>query len=264
MLKKLEEEVGAELVHRTGKGVELTEAGRVFLEHAEDALRRADAGVQAVRELVGLERGSIRVGGGATVTTYLLPPVVSAVRRAHPGLRFSVREAGSSAVAAGVASGELDLGVVTLPLSRGDSVGLVSRRWVEDELRLIAPGGRHAPASLKGAKDSFRWKDLHGVPLVAFEAGTVVREMIDRAARTAGVELTVVMELRSIESIKRMVSAGIGVGFVSRFSLGPGEGLTCRDGRLSRELAIVRRGDRMPSAAVAAFERAMVGTHGAH
>src|SRR6185369_13710000 len=95
MLKKLEGEVGAELLHRTGRGVELTEAGRVFLQHAEDALRRADAGVQAVRELVGLERGSIRVGGGATATTYLLPPVVSAVRRKHPGLRFYLREAGS-------------------------------------------------------------------------------------------------------------------------------------------------------------------------
>src|SRR5689334_13904569 len=84
MLKKLEAEVGAPLLNRTGRGVELTEAGRVFLTHAEDALRRADSGIQAVRQLMGLEAGSIRVGGGATATSYLLPPVVSALRRKHP------------------------------------------------------------------------------------------------------------------------------------------------------------------------------------
>jgi DNA-binding transcriptional LysR family regulator len=74
----------------------------------------------------------------------------------------------------------------------------------------------------------------------------------------AGVSLTTVMELRSIESIKRMVAAGIGVGFVSRFALGAGEGLVCKQGRLARELAIVRRRDRVPSPAVAAFERGLV------
>jgi DNA-binding transcriptional LysR family regulator len=257
MLKKLEAEVGAPLLDRTGRGVELTDAGRVFLEHAEDAVRRADAGVRAVREMVGLERGSIRVGGGATATTYLLPPAVSAVRKKHPGLRFYVREAGSAAVAAAVASGELDLGVVTLPMARSETADLLTLPLVDDELRLIAPPGSVRGGSSGGG--TFAWKDLAGVPVVAFEAGTAVRELIDGASRSAGVTLNVVMELRSIESIKRMVEAGIGVGFVSRFSLAEGQGRTCRDGRLARKLAIVRRRDRVPSAAAAAFERALAG-----
>ncbi|MBL8756933.1 MAG: hypothetical protein JNK35_00720, partial [Phycisphaerae bacterium] len=94
-----------------------------------------------------------------------------------------------------------------------------------------------------------------GEPVVAFEAGTAVRAVIDEASHAAGVTLNVAMELRSIESIKRMVAAGIGVGFVSRFALAEGEGLACRDGKLSRRLALVRRRDRVPSPAVAAFER---------
>ncbi|MFM9957745.1 MAG: LysR family transcriptional regulator [Phycisphaerales bacterium] len=249
MLKKLEAEVGADLLHRTGRGVELTEAGRVFLLHAEDAVRRADAGLAAVRQLIGLETGSIRVGGGATATTYLLPPVVSAVRRAHPGLRFYLREAGSNAVAAAVRSGELDMGIVTLPLAAVDAPDLIVIPLVEDEFRLIVPA-RHR---LAGAA-SFRWKDLAGESVVAFEAGAAVREMIDSASAAAGVTLNVVMELRSIESIKQMVRAGIGVGFVSRFALDEGEGLKCRDGRLARGLALVRRRDRLPSPAGAVFE----------
>ncbi|HYE63626.1 MAG TPA: LysR substrate-binding domain-containing protein [Phycisphaerales bacterium] len=251
-LRKLEAEVGAELLHRTGRGVELTEAGRVFLAAAEDTVRRAEGAVRAVREVVGLERGSIRVGGGATATTYLLPRVVSAVRAAHPGLRFYVREAGSRAVATAVLAGELDLGIVTLPLEQAVARELVVVPLVEDELRLIVPA-KHALAG----KRQFKWQDLAGEGVVAFEAGTAVREMIDRASAAAGVSLNVVMELRSIESIKQMVAAGIGVGFVSRFGLREGEGLTCRDERLARRLAIVRRADRAASAAVAAFERAV-------
>jgi DNA-binding transcriptional LysR family regulator len=260
MLKKLEAEVGAPLLDRTGRGVELTEAGRVFLVHAEDALRRAEAGVQAVRQLQGLEHGSIRVGGGATVVTYLLPPVVRRLRSEHPGLRFYVRETGSAAVAAAVASGELDLGVVTLPLPRALVAEVLATPIVEDELRLIVPpDGSRLPRA--GTTAPFRWKDLAGVPVVAFEAGTAVRELVDAAARKAGVSLEVVMEVRSIESIKGMVAAGIGVGFVSRFALRPEEGLgpgaPSKESRLSRTLALVRRLDRTPSAAVRAFERAM-------
>ena len=66
MLRRVEDELGVELFHRTARGVEPTEAGRAFLEHAAEAVRAADRGAEAVRALAGLEAGSIRVGGGAT------------------------------------------------------------------------------------------------------------------------------------------------------------------------------------------------------
>jgi len=250
MLRKLEAELGTDLMDRTPRGVELTAAGRVFLDHAIDAVRRADQGVKAVREVVGLETGSIRIGGGATATAYLLPRVVSTVRKAHPGLRFFIREAGSTQVAAAVISGELDLGIVTLPLSKQAQADLMVIPLVTDELRLVLP-----PRHRLGDRKQFRWRDLEDEPLVAFEAGTAVRNVIDQAAAAAGITLRVVMELRSIESIKQMVAAGIGIGFVSRFAIAEGSGLTCSQRGLARELAIVRRVDRLPSPAAAAFER---------
>jgi DNA-binding transcriptional LysR family regulator len=259
MVRKLEIEVGADLLTRSGRGIDLTEAGRVFLVHAEDAVRRAEAAVTAVREVMGLERGSIRIGGGATATSYLLPRVVSAVRKGHPGLRFYVREAGSSAVAAAVSSGELDVGIVTLPLKGPETDDLLRIPLVEDELRLIRPverGGKTRRSTRTAGM--FTWAEIATEPIVAFEAGTAVRELLDRAAAAAGVSLNVVMELRSIESIKQMVAAGIGVGFVSRFALKEGEGLACRDGKLSRALAIVRPRGRTPSPAVAEFERVLL------
>jgi DNA-binding transcriptional LysR family regulator len=254
VVRKLEKEVGTELLHRTGKGVELTEAGKVLLFHAEEALRRVEAGVQSVRQLLGLETGLIRIGGGATATSYLLPPVVSEVRRSHPGLRFYVREAGSAATAAAVLSGELDVGIVTIPVpgGTGGKQDLLVIPFEDDELRLIVP-----PKHSLAGKRSFRWQDLAGEAMVGFEAGSAVRAVIDQSSAAAGVMLNVVMELRSIESIKQMVAAGIGVGFVSRFALGAGEGLTCRETKLTRKLAIIRRGDRLPSPAAAEFERVL-------
>ena len=255
MLRKLEEEVGAELFHRTGRGVELTDAGRAFLHHAEESVRQADEGKASVRRLMGLESGSIRLGGGATAITYLVPRTVSRFRREHPGVRFYLREAGSGSVAQSVLAGELDLGIVTLPLTGFGADELHETPWAEDELRLIVP-----PRSELASRKSFRWADLNGESVVGFEAGSAVRDVIDLAARAAGVSLNVVMELRSIESIKQMVGAGIGLGFVSKFALREGEGLACRDGRLVRRLAVVRRSDRLPSAAVREFERLLVQT----
>lgn len=256
-VRKIEDELGVPVFDRTGRGVELTEAGRVFVGHAQGALRDVEAGRRAVRALAGLETGTIRVGGGATAMGYLLPPAVRAVRREHPGLRFYVREAGSEAIAGAILTGELDLGIVTVPVTHPGSGDLMSVRTIGDELRLITPAG-HA----LGGKKSFRWSDLAGEPVVGFEAGSAVRDVIDAAAGAHGVTLDVVMEVRSIQSIEQMVRAGIGVGFVSRFALGEGAfggGLTCRDGKVTRELAVVRRRDRTPSPAAAAFERALLG-----
>jgi LysR family cyn operon transcriptional activator len=257
VVKKLETELGAELFHRTGRGVQLTDAGRIFLGFADEAILAAEAGKKSVRELMGLERGSVRVGGGATAIMHVIPPAISAIHRDHPGIRFYIREAGSAAVTQAVLSGELDLGIVTLPVRAEDEGRLIAKRLIDDELRLIVPPGHRL-----AGKRTFDWADLSREPrdeVIGFEAGSAVRDVIDSAARAAGVTLAIVMELRSIASIQGMVAAGVGVGFVSRFALGKGEGLACRSGALTRTLALIRRSDRVPSAAAAAFEKRLVG-----
>ncbi len=254
-LARLEEQVGTALFHRTPKGMELTEAGRVFHHHVEQAHSWLDDGISAVAALQGLHRGAMSVGGGATATTYLLPPVLSAFHDHHPANRLHIREQGSRAVVEGVLGGDLDLGVVTLPIdpevSRGPQARITVLPWVDDELLMVVPAG-HA---LYG-QATFRWGALHGMPLVMFEAGTAVRRLIDRALSEAEVAPQIVMELRSIESIKQMVAQGIGAAFVSRFALpDPDAGLrpAGRQRPLSRKLAVIHRSDRPLGPAAAAF-----------
>jgi len=255
-LRKLEAELGADLMHRTSKGVVLTEAGEAFLQHAEAALAQADAGVEAVRELAGLRRGVIRVGGGATAVGYLLPEPIRDFRAAHPDIQLYLREAASREVARAVRRGELDLGIVTLPLDADDASELMIVGERDDELRLATPPG-HRLAS----RESFRWADLEGEPIIGFEAGSSIRRVIDTAAADAGVTLNVVMELRAIDIMIRMVSVGVGLAIVSDLALespagerSPVRALRSPDGRLVRRLALIRRSDFTPSSAVAAFE----------
>lgn len=253
-LAKLEEELGRSLFDRTPGGMVLTEAGETFRSFAEEALARLEDGRTALDELIGLQRGALSVGGGATATTYVLPPVLGRFHEAHPGIRFFVREQSSQESVHDVLSGELDLGIVTLPIkepSRGGSKtsSLTIEPWVKDELRLLLP-----PDDPASDAESFRWADLDQRPLVLFEAGSAVREILDRRIEEAGVAVDIVMELRAIESIKQMVAQGIGAGFVSQFALSaPEAGLRCAQEPIERELAIIYRSDRTQSPAARAF-----------
>jgi LysR family cyn operon transcriptional activator len=253
-ISKLEEEVGHRLFDRTPTGMMLTEAGGLFREYVEESLLHLENGRLALDQLAGLEKGSLSVGGGATATTYLLPPILGRFHAENPGIRFFVREQSSQQSVEDVLAGDLDLGIVTLPIklpsgSSAASSKLEVEPWVEDEMRLIVP-----PAHEANARDSFEWSDLAGMPLVLFEAGSAVRDIIDRRISDAQIDVDIVMELRSIESIKQMVAQGIGSGFVSQFALGEQqEGLRCVENPISRELAVIYASDRTQSPAAKAF-----------
>ncbi len=242
----LEEDLGAALFHRTAKGMAMTQAGTLFQHHVEEALVWLDDGRAAVQGLAGLAHGSLAIGAGATATTYLLPPLLRAFHEQHPGIQIHVREQGSQAIVEAVLAGALDLGVVTLPVD--PTARLTVTPWIDDELRLIVPAN-HALS----AQQTYRIRDLDGQPLVLFEAGSAVRRVIDQALSDGNTAVEIVMELRSIESIKQMVVQGIGAAFVSEHALADGEGLITAKNRLRRTLAVVHRSDRPPSAAAQAF-----------
>lgn len=245
-LKKLEEELGVALFHRTAKGMVLTEAGETYRRFVEEAATWLEDGRRALDDLGRLKHGHLSIGAGATATTYLLPPVLRRYHELYPGIRLQVREQGSAAVAEGVREGRLDLGVITAP--GVDLDGLASRAWHTDQLRLIVP-----PDHALATRRRFRWPELAGQPMVLFEAGSAVRRLIDAAFENAGVHVEIAMELRSIESIKRMVAEGIGAGFVSGSALPDGDGLVPEGPGLTRELAVVTRAARPPSRAAQAF-----------
>jgi DNA-binding transcriptional LysR family regulator len=189
-IAKLEDEVGARLFVRGPAGALLTAEGNALLPRARAALAAVEEGRRAVREIAGLDAGEVRIGGGATVTTYFLPPLLAEFRAAHPRVRLLLRELTSGDVLGGIESGTLDLGVVTS--ERGEP-------WLEDELVLVrAPG-----------------TDPKTAPFVTFPRGGTTREYLDRYFPDADIA----MEIGSIPSIVAHACQGVGMALVSKHAV---------------------------------------------
>jgi DNA-binding transcriptional LysR family regulator len=252
-LQQLEADVGATLLVRGRHGVLLTEEGRLAVEEGRGIVARYERIRRDIVDRQHLVRGVVRVGGGATVTSYLLPSRIADFQVEHPGIRFYVQEAGSSVIAAAVVAGELELGIVTLPLA---GVGLHMQRLYRDEITLVARADH--PLAARG---SVRTEELSGQPFVVFEHGSAIRELIDGMLRTAGVDVDVVMELRSIPTMLKMVSTTGGLAFVSGVSVPTEPGLRAipvRGLTIVRTLALATRRDVPLSAPAAAFRSTLL------
>lgn len=232
-IKRLEDEMGARLLHRDRAGTSLTASGEALLPRALAILAAVEDARRAVAEVEGVRAGEVRLGAGATACTYLLPPVLAEFRDRYPGVRFLLREATTGQVLDALARGELDLGVVTH--ESGEP-------WRRDELILVASPA--LPLS-RGPLPA---------PFVTFARGSTTRELLDR--HFPGAE--VVMELGSIAAVKGNVRAGIGIALVSRsavqtdLALGRLVEVPHRATPVARPLHIVHRGkDRLPPAAAA-------------
>ncbi len=250
-LQQLEKVLGAPLLERSPRGVSLTEQGRFVLREGRGLVERWERMREGVGAISKLEAGTVRVGGGATAVSYLLPPAIAAFQGSHPGVLFQVKEAGSRDVEQGVAAEELDLGVVTLPVH---AQGLEVTPLRRDRIVLVAAAD-HPLASRARVPVSA----LEGRDVVGFESPSAIRALIDGALREAGVRMNVVMELRSIPAILQMVATTRCLAFVSHLGIRPGASDTkvvpVTGLRITRGLAVIRRQDRPLSPAATAFAR---------
>ena len=131
-IKSLEEELGERLFDRRGRQVNLTDAGRVLLHRARQILGLIDRALEDVASLQGLEIGSVTVAASDTNCAYILPPVVRAFREAFAGIEIQLVDCMSPEVVRLVATGEVDLGLATLPVAdpRVEACAILNRRDV--------------------------------------------------------------------------------------------------------------------------------------
>ena len=255
-IQQLEEDLGVELLVRGRKGAVLTEIGRLVQSEAQGIVARYEQMREMVSSQQRLEGGTVRIGGGATAVSFILPEAIAAFQAAYPRVRFHMREAGSSEIADNVATGHLELGVVTLPVRDRE---LEVTPLTNDMIVLVA---RHDHPIAQRRR--VRILDLADQAFVAFEAGSALRQIIDSKLRDAGVEVNVVMELRSIPAILRMVSTTGNLAFVSQLGIAqqseiialPIQGL-----RIERRLAVIARRGVTLSPAADAFTDRLLNLH---
>lgn len=245
----LEEELGTPMFERSPRGVVLTELGRLVDREARDLIARYERLTRDIGAHLRLDAGTVRLGGGATAVSFIVPEAIASFQREHPGVRFQVKEASSREIEDDVRSERLELGIVTLPL-RGSDLD-VTETGTDDIALVCAKQHRFAGARTVPVAD------LAGENLVGFEAGSAIRSLIDSALRDADVDMDVVMELRSIPAILRMVAASKTLAFVSSLGVPADDQTICsvrvRGLRIRRKLAVIRHPRRPLSPAAAAF-----------
>jgi DNA-binding transcriptional LysR family regulator len=243
-VRRLEDELGTRLLHRGPAGATLTAAGAALVPRARAALAAVEDGRRAVAEVAGLHAGEVRLGAGATATTYRLPPVLAQFRRRYPAVRFRVREANTDQLEAMLHDGELDLAITSAP--RAGEAPAPHDPWEDDELIVVAAPG--LPAA--------------DAPWITFQAGSPVRALLLAHEPAA----PIVMELGSIAAVKGNVRAGIGLALVARVAVrtdlahGWMVEVPRRWAPVSRRLILRHRGvDRLPPAAAAFRELLLAG-----
>lgn len=228
-IHRLERDLDARLFDRGRHGATLTAAGKALLPHARAAVVAVDEGRAAVETLARLSAGEVRIGGGQTACTYLLPPILSAFRRKHPKVALKLREMPEDAALDAFEAGELDLVVATG--DEGDA-------FRAEQVVLVA-----APSV-----------DSKALPFIAFAPGSAVRAMQDLYFP----DVEIAMELGSISTVKGSVRAGLGIALVSRSAVATdlelGRLVEVKDPRvpIARPLRLRHRGvDRLSAAAAA-------------
>jgi DNA-binding transcriptional LysR family regulator len=248
-VRKLEAELGAVLLERRKAGIALTDAGAILLPWAKRVLADIDGARSEVAGLATLERGRLSVGATPSVSTVLLPRVLASFHGAHPGVRLTVVEAGSRDLVDRLASGDLDLALVILPVPREEL--FETTPLLREEL-VLAVSRKHPLAKRK----TVRVSELRGVPLVMFRDGYDLRSATITACEQAGFHPTFAIEGAEMDGVLRMAAAGVGVAVVPRMVVEPGGPLVAvriAQPTLTRSVGVAFRRDRHRSRAADAF-----------
>lgn len=251
-VQELERQVGIPLIERAGRASRLTAAGVTLSMRARELFAVEALAEEEVRAVRGLERGTLRVGASTTIATYMLPPILSRFRDAHPGIVLRVVSANTRAIARQTIGRRLDVALVEGPVA---DTRLQVSAWREDELVLIV-----APGHPLASRRAVRAADLTAERLIVRERGSGTREVAERALAAHGVHVPIGLQLASTEAVKQAVAAGLGLAIVSRTAAADQIALkkivvvALRGVRLQRTLTELRLRGREPSAPARAFD----------
>jgi DNA-binding transcriptional LysR family regulator len=213
-IRSLEQRLGQQLLDRSGRRVEPTEAGMRLYRGAQRLLAFEEQMLQELGDdAEGELTGRLEIGGSTGPGGTVLPVVLGEFQRLHPQLHVALTVSDTHTVVEQVARRELELGVVGVG---GRHRGISFEPLYRDEVVLAVPAGHER------AGKSMSLDELKHEPLVLMQEGAGVRQMIDDELRELGVrlrDLNVRLELGLQESARAAVLGGFGATFISRIAI---------------------------------------------
>lgn len=244
-VRALEEELGERLFDRIGKKIFLTKTGQVLLVHADKILRSVEEAKTAVRDLSEECSGELVIGTSDHISLHRLPGILKSYISAFPKVDLKLRCHRSETVLEMVVKNLVDIGVITLPRV---SANLISRVIWKDPMSLVFPKDH----SLAGVK-KLRLKDATTYGMILPEAGTTTRETVDASFARKKLIPNVTMEVAYIETIKGLVTAGLGISILpdkaveQEVKSGALVKAKIQDANFSRDLGVVYLKDKFLS-----------------
>ena len=202
-LKKLEEYLGVQLIERAPKRVSLTPAGEAIVERARRILEASGEIVELARGHRDPLAGRIKLALLPTIGPYLLPHVAAKLRKQLPRLELMLYEYQTDTMLEKLHSGEIDVGILALPVPLD---GLDSQVLYREPFMVAMPTGH----KLAG-KTSIRPEDLDHETLLLLEDGHCLRDQALAICSTTGVHEKQDFRATSLETLRQMVAAGVGI-----------------------------------------------------
>jgi DNA-binding transcriptional LysR family regulator len=229
-VRRLESELGQQLLDRSGRSVRLTEVGSAVLPFARAALDAVANARLAVDDLAGLVCGQVTVGMVSGCALPVLAELLAGFHDRHPGVAIALVEDNSDRLVERLRDGRLDLALIGWAEQTPadiDSVVLVD----EELVAAVAPGHPLASAGADAGADAeagagagaITIRQLRDLPLVSLPRGTGVRAALDAACAAAGFTPRIVFEASALPMVVELAGRGLGLAVVpASIPNGPG------------------------------------------
>jgi DNA-binding transcriptional LysR family regulator len=241
-VRRLERELGQELLDRTGRRVQLTAAGAAVLPYARAALAAVAGARQAVDELTGLLRGHVTIGTLTSISTEAvdLPGLLADFHHQHPGVEVTLSVANSDDLIDALRDGRLDLAFIGLGAATPAGIGT----HVLTSEPLVAVVSRSDPLA---ATATITVSALAEHTLISLPHGTGLRSALDQACAAAGFTPRIGFEGGDPRVLAQLATHGLGVAIVPRSLAATGDQrlhtLTITKPELSGRIALAWRND---------------------
>lgn len=205
-LQQLEDDIGAVLIDRSKRPIELTAAGSVYFERCQKWLLDYRGIEDAVHQYSGRVVGKVRVSAIYSVGLLQMSSYVKRLREEYPDVELHLDYGHPDAIYRRLQRDEVDLGIVSFPRDSGE---IGSIRWQDQEMVLtVAAGHRWA------GREQVSIQELNGIDFVAFTAELTIRRKTEKLLKSADVSVNVTHQFDNVETIKRAVEIDLGVAIL--------------------------------------------------
>jgi DNA-binding transcriptional LysR family regulator len=203
IIKSLEDELGVPLFVRSRKHLSLTEAGKVFYNHAQQMEEQYHALLNDLEQLVTLQKGHLRIGLPSIINSFFFSQFLAAFHREYPEITFQLVEDGSKRIEEKVANDELDFGVVVLPTQHHV---FDNYSFVKEKLKIIVPSSHRL-----AAREKIELKELREEAFIMFNKDFALRDNIIQACNESGFKPKIISETSQLDFIEEMVASKLGI-----------------------------------------------------